>query len=526
MESKRNQPCPCGSGKRYKKCCGLSRNTVVSSEVGGAQEKQNGTYLAENLFQIGLLDGQHGRLKEAEASFRRAIAIKPRFTEAHYNLGVMLEAQGLAHEAMASYLQALKHNPDYIFALINLGCIFINQGKMDEADAAFRRALNLQPDNALLNYSMGFLLKEQGKMEEAILWVRKALTLQPDYAEAYKHLSTLIKFSEVDDDIHAMEKLYNKKGVPEKDLIHLGFALGKAYRDLGDYGKSFSHINEANRWKRKSFEYSIQEDIDLFERIKKIFSHDFFSSHIGSGIQETTPIFIVGMPRSGTTLVEQILASSPLVFGAGELPILKILSINCSTLRKTSAQFPECMLDLDMDDLERTGLDYIKEIREFSADAQYIIDKLPHNFLRIGLIKTILPNAKVIHCLRNPMANCFSIFKTDFTGTHRYSYDMTELGQYYKLYLDLMDHWEKVLPGFLFTIRYEELVSDQENQIKNLLDLCGLPWDEACLAFHETERKISTASCVQVRQPIYNDSVKLWQRYERQLEPLRKAIYG
>ncbi len=155
---------------------------------------------------------------------------------------------------------------------------------------------------------------------------------------------------------------------------------------------------------------------------------------------------------------------------------------------------------------------------------EYITDKMPNNFLRVGLIKTILPNAKIIHCMRNPMDNCFSIFKTDFTGTHGYAYDMVELGQYYNLYRDLMAHWEKVLPGFMYTLRYEEMISDQQNQTKRLLDFCGLPWDEACLAFHKTERRVSTASLAQVRQPIYKDSVELWKRYEKQLEPLRKTI--
>jgi hypothetical protein len=230
------------------------------------------------------------------------------------------------------------------------------------------------------------------------------------------------------------------------------------------------------------------------------------------------------MPRSGTTLVEQILASHPLVFGAGELPILKEFVMNCSSPARASVQFPECMQDLAMDDFERMGSDYIKKLRNISGNAQYITDKLPHNFLRIGLIKTILPNAKVIHCMRNPMANCFSIFKTDFTGTHRYAYDMRELGQYYTLYLGLMEHWEKVLPGFIFSLRYEELISDQENQTKSLLNFCGLPWNEACLTFYETERQVSTASCAQVRQPMYNDSVELWRRYEKQLAPLRKAL--
>jgi hypothetical protein len=179
-----------------------------------------------------------------------------------------------------------------------------------------------------------------------------------------------------------------------------------------------------------------------------------------------------------------------------------------------------------MDAFERIGADYIKKIREYSADAEHITDKMPHNFLRVGLINTILPNAKVIHCVRDPMDTCFSIFKNDFTETHGYAYDMEELGRYYLLYRDLMAHWEKVLPGFMYTLRYEKMVDDQYNQTKNLLDFCGLPWDESCLTFHKAARKVNTASLAQVRQPVYKDSVELWKRYEKRLEPLRKTLIG
>jgi len=179
-----------------------------------------------------------------------------------------------------------------------------------------------------------------------------------------------------------------------------------------------------------------------------------------------------------------------------------------------------------MDAFEKLGADYIKKIRENSAEKEFITDKMPHNFMHIGLIKTILPAAKVIHCMRNPMDTCFSIFKTEFAGEHKYAYDMVELGHYYNLYRDLMSHWEKLLPGFMYPLRYEELVADQQEQTKSLLDFCGLPWDDACLSFHKTQRRVSTASLAQVRQPIYKDSVELWKRYEKQLEPLRKAIYG
>jgi tetratricopeptide (TPR) repeat protein len=416
--------------------------------------------------------------------------LRPNYAEAHYNLGITLGDQGKLAKSEASLRQALKLKPDYTEAYNNLGLTLHSLGKLDEAETCFRQALKLNPDSA----------------------------------KVFKSLSLFIKYSEVNDIIIAMEKLYKRKDLSDEDQIDLGFALGKSFENLREYDKSFNFILQANQLKRGSYDYSIQNDHDLFERIKRTFTLDFFASHHGFGNQDRTPIFILGMPRSGTTLVEQILASHPLVFGAGELQILANLVSKICT-EDAAGKFPECILELGMDGFDRIGSEYIEKIRKYSNSAQHITDKLPHNFMLLGLINKILPNAKVIHCVRSPMDNCLSIFKTDFMEQlHRYAYDLVEIGQYYNLYLDLMAHWEEVLPEFMYTLKYDEIVSDQQNQIKGLLDFCGLPWDESCLAFHKTERKVVTASLAQVRKPIYKDSVELWKRYEKQLEPLRKAI--
>jgi len=509
---------------------------------------------------LGITLKAQGRLEEAAASYRHALSLKPDHSVAHFNLGNVLKEQGRLEEAAISFRQAVTLKPDYAEAYNNLGNIYNDQGKLEQAVASFRQALTLKPDDAVAHFnlgnvlkelhkpndaiasirkalsvkpdfaeahrSLGVIFKELGKIDDAIACFREALFLKPDYATAFRNLTLIVKYTEVDDVLHAMEDLYNKKGdIPDADRIDLGFALGKIYEDLRDYSKSFSFISQANLLKRKTFQYAIQNDHDRFEKIKMTFSSDFFASHPDSGYQDKIPVFIVGMPRSGTTLVEQILASHPEVFGAGELAVLENLTNTICTWGPTS-KFPECITDLDRDDFARMGSEYIKEIRKYSKDAAYITDKMPYNFLHVGLIKTILPKAKIIHCTRNPMDTCFSIFKTEFAGTHGYAYDMVELGQYYKLYQDLMAHWEKVLPGSMYTISYEELIADQQNQTQRLLDFCGLSWDAGCLTFHKTERRVRTASLAQVRQPIYKDSVQLWKRYEKHLEPLRKAIYG
>jgi len=477
-------------------------------------------------FNLGIIFKEQDKLDESVACFRQALTLKPDYMEAYIDLGIILNDQGKLDEAAASFRQALTLKPDFAEAHFNLGIIFQSLGKQDEAIASYRRALTSKPDFAKAHHNLGVVFSESGRIDEAITCYKKALSLKPHYAETYKNLSAIVKYTEVDDLVYAMQDLYNKKGdIPDTDRIDLGFALGKVFEDLRDYDKAFDFLLEANLLKRRSYEYSIQNDRDLFAGIKKIFSPDFFASHNGSGNQDKTPIFIVGMPRSGTTLVEQILASHSLVYGAGELAVL--INLTDAVCRGEAAtDFPECMLPLGMDAFEKIGSAYIEKIREYANEAEYITDKMPDNFLRVGLIRIILPNAKVIHCMRNPMDTCYSIFKNDFKGLFEYAYDMVELGRYYNLYRDLMAHWEKVLPGFMYTLKYEEIVSDQQNQTKNLLDFCGLPWDEACLAFHKTVRRVGTSSLAQVRQPIYKDSVELWKRYEKQLEPLRKAIYG
>lgn len=515
---------------------------------------------ADALYNLGNTLGDQGKLDEAVSCYRQALALKPDDADVHFNLGNTLKDQGKAGEAAACFRRATGLQPDYAEAYNNLGGILSDQGKLDEATACFRQAISSRPDYAEAHNNLGGVLSDLDKLDEAIACFRQAITLKPDYTDAlnnlgllfsqlgkmddaidcfkkalyqktnntraYKGLSAIVKSTEADEVVQSMESLFKNKGeIADADRAELGFVLGKVFEDLKEYDKAFSVIFEANCLKRGSFEYSIRNDYDFFERIKKTFSSDFFGARRDSGNQEGTPIFILGMPRSGTTLVEQILASHPLVFGAGEVTILINLTNDICTGEATAA-YPECMSDLGRDVFVRMGSDYLRKIREYSRDAKFITDKMPHNFLRVGLIKTILPNAKVIHCVRDPMDTCFSIYKRDFTRMHKYAYDMAELGRYYNLYRDLMAHWEKVLPGFMYTLRYEELVTGQQTQTKSLLDFCGLPWDDACLSFFKKERKVNTASLAQVRQPIYRDSVELWKRYEKHLEPLRRAIFG
>lgn len=461
--------------------------------------------------------------EEALASFDRALAVNPDYTEALNGRGAVLLDLKRPEEALASFDQALMLRPDYAEALYNRGNALRELGRHGDALANYDRALALKPDYADALNNRGSMLVYQGRQDEAAASFRKALSIKPDLVEAHASLSLATKHAWHDDDIRSMERLIAREDLSAVQKMHLCFALGKALEDIKEYPKAFDYILEGNRLLRASYAYSISEDEHRFERIKQVFNADFISARNNAGSPDDSPIFIVGMPRSGTSLVEQILASHPDVVGAGELNDLpEVVESHCG--QRVAAAFPECVLNFEAGAFAQLGSDYVQRIRQHSSAARRITDKRPHNFLMIGLIKTILPNARIVHCVRDPMDSCWSLFKLYATGNFRFAHDFCELGRYYNLYLDLMAHWHAVLPDFVFDVKYEELVSDQRTQTKRLLDYCGLPWDEACLSFYKTERTVATPSATQVRRPIYKDSVQLWKNYEPQLEPLRKAL--
>ena len=466
-----------------------------------------------------------GRFEKAVAAYQHAIEIDPGLADTYYNLASLLIELGELEEAETNFKKAVEIDPRHKDAWNGLGNTLAYLGKIDESIGAYRQAIEIDPRHRSAFKGLGNVLSDMGEIEQAIDSYRMAIKIDPEYADVYRTISMNKTFAEYDDDIHSMETLYANKNLPDDKKMYLAFGLGKAFEDLGEYEKSMEFIIEAARLKRATIDYSISESEDLFSQIKSTFSLEFFADRQGTGDPDQTPIFILGMPRSGTSLVEQILASHPDVFGAGELKDLAVLTRNFGTA-DSPREFPAGIVDLDSEGLEDLGKEYIARIRSRSVDTKYITDKLPPNFLRIGLIKAILPNAKIIHCTRDPMDVCLSLFKNYFSGAVNYSYDLTELGQYYNLYFNLMEYWRKTLPGFIYDLSYESLVADQENQIRKLLEYCHLPWNDACLDFHKTRRKVRTASNAQVRRPIYHDSVNLWKRYEQQLEPLRVAIYG
>jgi tetratricopeptide (TPR) repeat protein len=583
MTLKRNQPCPCGSGKRYKNCCAVLQKDLPAStkelacclvdqgnvvlvdkkhkealklyqeavaiypeyarahyNIGvvfgkiGAKERAVVSFQkalsiepedAYAYYNIGVIRQEQGKEEEATACFQKAVAIRPDYAEAHYNLGVVFKNQGLFGKSAASFQEALSIKPNYAKALTMLGNIFKEQGQLKDAADRYKQALVVKYDCADTLYNLGVLRKQQGRLDVAVDCCQKALAIKPDYAEAHRCLASLLKYTKVDDHIEEMEKIISKIETTSAQKMHLAFALGKAYEELGEHEKAFTYLWEGNKRKRETFFYSTDQEKLIFNKIKNVFTDTFISKNLKVGVPDKTPIFILGMLRSGTSLVEQILASHPDVYGAGELEDFKEVVLRATDTTLQNEVFENISKDGGRI-ITKIGTEYSKKLREHSATAKFITDKMPGNFLFIGAIILALPNAKIIHCVRNPMDNCFSIYKNLFVGEHKYAYDLRELGRYHLLHQDLMRYWHEIFPGKIYAISYEKLVNDQEVETRKLLKHCGLSWDEACLSFHKTSRAVTTASAVQVRKPIYKESVQLWKKYEKQLQPLSKLLSG
>ena len=484
---------------------------------------------AEAHYNAGFALGQLGQNDDAIFHYRQAVTIRPDYKKAHNNLGNVYKERGntnknrgLLEKALESFRRAIAIDPDYAQAYGNLGSALSDLGRMDDAIEALQKAVELDPNYTEAHHNLGLSFQALSLMDEARASFREAIRTSPDFAEAHTELALSIKHKDHDDEMRAMEKLIASPGSTDKQKMHLGFGLGKAFEDLGQYDTAFEFFRLANSLKRETISCDIQRDETYYQKIADVFSSSFFEKPVVTGDDDNTPIFILGMPRSGTSLVEQILACHPQVYGAGELNYIANM---CTGLGQEGGKsFPEIVVDLRPGDFKKFGREYVERLREHETTANYITDKMPHNFVNIGMIRATLPNAKIIHCNRNPMDTCLSLYKNIFSGAHNYAYELNELGQYYKLYLKLMDHWRQVLPGQIIEIQYEELVDKPEPGIRQLLADCGLPFDEACLRFHESDRAVKTVSVNQVRKPMYKSSVNSWKRYEDGLAPLRDIL--
>jgi tetratricopeptide (TPR) repeat protein len=465
-----------------------------------------------------------GQMQEAVEILKQAVALVPENAIAHSNLGNAQRLLGQKKEAVSSYRKAIELAPELVESHSNLGLALQGLGRLDEAVIHFQEAISINPDFTEAHFNLGIAFMNMGRLEDAQNQYRSALSLKPDFADASRLMAYIKKHSEYDEDIQAMERAYGDPAIRDEQKMHLAFGLGKAFEDLRRYDEAFDYYFEGNALNRKTITFSIDQREHFFSRIKDVFDESLFSKLDDAGDEDETPVFILGMPRSGTTLVEQVLASHPQVYGAGELGVLSRLAPSYFE-SPNGIEFPENMGQLGSADYESMGAEYIKFIRELSHDSRFISNKTPDNYIYLGAIKLALPKARIIHCKRNPADNGLSLFKSFFPNKgHAYAYNLKEIGQQYRLYADLMEHWQRVVPGFIHEIQYEDMVGDLSGQTRSLLEFCGLDWDDACLDFHKSDRPVMTASAEQVRRPIYKTSVQAFKRYEKQLAPMLEVL--
>ncbi len=460
--------------------------------------------------------------------FEQALALVPDLAEAHYNLGNILREQGKLDPAAARYEQAIALAPDYAEAHNNLGCIFQLQDKLEEAAAHFERAVALNPDLSGAHSNLGTARKRQGKFEEAAACYEQALALRPDLAEAHYYRTDLKTFRAGDPDLAALEALAADPGrLPPAEMTYIHFALGKALEDIGDYDRAFQHLLQGNALKRRAVHYNEAGHQQIFQRIVDVFDASLLERFAGAGDPSRAPIFVLGMPRSGSTLVEQILASHPQIHAGGELKTLDRVVESMATASGEPLPYPQGVSALDADGFRRLGQAYLATLPPLPNGKIRVTDKTPFNFLYVGLIRLILPNARIIHTMRDPVDTCVSCFSRLFSFGAMFSFNLAELGCYYRWYHELMDYWRSILPAdAMLDVVYEDVVDNLEQQARRLIDFCGLPWDDRCLSFHKTNRQIATPSNVQVRRPLYRSSLARWRRYEAYLEPLLIELEG
>ncbi|WP_209349418.1 tetratricopeptide repeat-containing sulfotransferase family protein [Pontixanthobacter sp. CEM42] len=499
-----------------------------------------------------------GRLLRAEEFCRHFLRQEPKHTEGMrllaqigIKLGILNDAEFLLECARTfdpdniqirlDYIDALRRRQKFVQARDEAEALYalgpdnplfqshlaiesMQTGEYDRAFELFDAVLAKIPNDPATLTSRGHALKTVGKQADAVESYQSAFAAKPDHGDAYYALANLKTYSFSDDEIAAMRAQTDRTDLAFMDWVHLSFALGKAYEDRADYEQSFQFYQQGNELKRRQTRYNAD---DMQSELHKQAEHctaELFAKHKGAGHAAPGPIFILGLPRAGSTLLEQILASHSQVDGTLELPNILALAHRLRGRKAVESLYPQILHDLSAEQLAKMGEDFIENTRIHREDAPFFIDKMPNNFRHIGLIKLILPNAKIIDARRDPMDCCFSGFKQLFAEGQEFTYGLEEVGRYYSDYVELMDHWDKVLPGAVLRVQHEDVLDDLEGQVHRMLDFLGLPFEQACLDFHKSKRAVRTASSEQVRQPINRSGQGAWQPYEPWLGALKAAL--
>ncbi|WP_419816670.1 sulfotransferase [Glacieibacterium sp.] len=471
--------------------------------------------------------GRIGRYADAEKLLRRALDLAPGFDAARHNLVVALHRQNKSAEALTHLDDLMSRDANAPGYRILRAAILVRLGDYPQALLVYAAVLADHPLQPASWMSYGHALKTVGRQTDSIAAYRRAIAIEPTLGEAWWSLANLKTVSFDAADIAAMQAALATPDVADADCYHLDFALGKALEDRAEYPASFAHYAAGNALRRTELDYDADETSANVERSRALYTAGFFAARAGQGCPDPDPIFVVGLPRSGSTLIEQILSSHSRVEGTTELPDLLALArrLGARDAAETGDRFADRVAALDPDELRALGQEYLDLTRpQRRSERPLFIDKMPNNFIHAGLIHLILPNAKIIDARRHPLGCCFSGFKQHFARGQSFSYDLGDIGRYWADYAKLMAHFDEVLPGRIHRVHYEQLVAEPEAEIRRLLDYCGLEFEPGVLDFHRTERAVRTASSEQVRQPLYASAVDHWQHYAEWLTPLVETL--
>ncbi len=461
-----------------------------------------------------------GRLKEALPHYQAACRLLGEIPEVRYNYGTALYEAGRTDEAISELKTVLALEPDYAEAHAALGVAFQSRGDLTQAAASLREAIRLRPGYQEAHRYLGLVIKDQGDIPGAVRQFNKLLDKYPADALTRYILSKYQRYSTTKEaDLETPLALLANPATSDEDRIFIHFTLGKILDDLGQYPEAFHHYSEGNRRRLATLAPGVIASGINLKTIRQIFTPRLFQRLSAAGNNSELPVFIIGMPRSGTTLVEQICAGHSAVRGRGELKTLGEL------IRKNLKRYPGCLTAMAPQQLKETGEEYLAELQKNKPDGIIrLTDKMPTNFIELGLIRLLFPRARIIHCVRDPLDTCLSNFFQNFEEGNEFSFELKALGFYYRKYRELMEFWREVLPGDILEVRYENLVVDFENEAGRLIRFLGLEWQENCLTFFKNRRAIHTSSDWQVRQPIYSKSVERWKNYAEELAPLRRAL--
>jgi tetratricopeptide (TPR) repeat protein len=473
----------------------------------------------------GAIAAEQLRYDEAERCFLRVIDLAPDFVRVYIDLGRILKEQDRYAEAIEWFRKATTLEPGNVQPHFQLASALAPAAKTYEALEAYRKAIKIQPNHPGALLGLAHMLKTVGQQEEAVTAYRDFIRLTQDQGEGYWSLANLKTYSLTDDDISDMESLLEQEGLTDLSEVNLLFALAKTIEDRGDFDMAWDYYYRGNSKRRMIEQYDPVKTEVTNDAILEVFDREFMEGNAGLGNPDMAPIFIVGLPRSGSTLLEQILASHSQVEGTAELPYLGRVTMSLSRNRADGINYPEAVRELGEKQFRAMGQEYLDlaQLHRIEGTPRFI-DKMPNNTPAIGFLHLILPNAKIIDARRYPLDSCLSCYRQLFAQGQAFTYDLTDIGEYFLQYERMMDHWQSVLPGRVLTVQYEDMVTDFENQVRRLLEYCELPWEDACLNFYDTERPVRTASSEQVRQPIYTGSINRWRKYEQHLGELIEVL--